>query len=91
MKHRWSPVAGAFGFFITVVLAIPSDITPNMFLAVVCPAVVILGKGLELLHLSEFSTWEIALLVAVAAAGDAIWYMLLVEAARMLIARIRGR
>jgi len=89
MKNQWSPKAAALGVFVTLLLAAPSDIPPVFLIGLFCPPLVILGRALGLIHLS-FSSWMLSILIPVDAAGNAFWYMLLAEAFRLLILRLRS-
>ena len=72
-----------------VLLAILSDVGPGMFFVPICPSMVILSWVVEQFHPSNFPTWSASVFLAAVAAGNAAWYMLLVETVRMLIARVR--
>ena len=93
MKNRWSPTAGVVGFVFAVILCSASDIKLNFFLGILCPAPVILGFLLRSFHFhsSVVPTWFIILEIAISAAGNAIWYMLVAETFRLLIQKIRLR
>jgi hypothetical protein len=86
--HEWSPAAAGVGFAITVLLCSVCDLPLTRAVAVLVPAPVILGRFLRLVHWAPFPWWGIPLVILSSAVGDALWYMLIAEAFRLLVRRL---
>lgn len=78
-----------FGFVVAIVLGLASDIQPNFVIGILCPTLVILARWLGLFHIGVSYGWTLMLFVAVDAVGNALWYMLVTEAVRLLIAEFK--
>ena len=90
MKNHWSSTAAVFGFVVAIVLILASDIPSNFFIGILCPPPIIFGGLPRLFNFTSFPTLAIVLLVAISAAGNAIWYMLVTETLRLLITKLKS-
>jgi hypothetical protein len=90
VKNQWSPNAAMLGVLIALLLATVSYIPSTFVVGLFCPSAVILGRAIDLLHVS-FSQWMLFLLIPISAVGNALWYMLLAEAFRLSILSPRSK
>jgi hypothetical protein len=84
VKNHWSANAAVLGVLVTLLLATVSDIPPTFVVGLFCPSGLILAGAINLPHVS-FSQWMLFFLIPIDAVGNALWYMLLAEALRLLI------
>lgn len=89
--HRWSSGAACVGVLVALLLTISGDNPLNAAIGLLCPPVVILPGILQLVHINDLPVLGILLFTAAAAAGNAIWYMLIAETARLAFVKFRHR
>lgn len=75
---------------VAIMLAFVNDIPANFLIGILFPTGFIFGGLLRLFHFSTFPTWAMVLLVALSAAGNAVWYMLVTEALRLPIEKLKS-
>jgi hypothetical protein len=90
MKNQWSANAAALAVIVTLMLVPINDLPLTIFVALFCPAPLILVRALTLFGLS-FPQWMLIALVPAGATGNALWYMLVTETFRLLILRLRSK
>jgi hypothetical protein len=90
MKHRWSPTAALVGVLIAVELGVISDVEPTLLVGIMCPPLVMIGALLRLFHADLIATWAILVFIALSAAGNAFWYMLIIETVRLIFERLKS-
>jgi hypothetical protein len=97
VKNRWSPIAGVVGFLLAIPLS-DNNNPPSYLLGVLCPTPFILGWIMLMFHLSgEFSIswWGVVNVIVFVFVvfvfvffGNAVWYMMIVEAVRLLLGKL---
>jgi hypothetical protein len=89
MKKRWSKSAGMFGALVTIALALPTDIAPNIFItSLLCPPVALLGVLLRIFPFSINAPWAIVAFILICAALNAVWYGVLAAVLKLVIEKV---
>jgi hypothetical protein len=76
------------GFLSALALLIPTDIGPTTVVGVFCPPFVVVAAAIRLLKIDQLPVNAYRMLAILTAAGNALWYMLLIEAIRMSLLKL---
>jgi hypothetical protein len=87
--RRWSSSAAICGVAITLLLSLPSDLALTGPFGPIRPPMVFVSALIRLFQVETVPTWSLLPLIATCAGGNALWYMLVTETARLVVVNLK--